>query len=210
MTFRLKCQIDECPFVASDEDKDIMLALFGSHQRNHELQTTSVTAPRIDTSRVPKSERPKIAAGGSEQTWNTFVTRWNNYKRTSSIQASILTGELFECCSIELGDDIIRQNKALLEGTEDGLLTAIKRLAVIPVAKTVRRSEVLQMRQDNGEGARSFHSRVKGKADTCAYVVSCTGGCNQKIDYTHEIIKDIMVNGISDPAIKRDVLGWQG
>ena len=122
----------------------------------------------------------------------------------------MVTGELFECCSTELGDDIIRENRLLLlNGTEENLLTAIKRLAVIPVAKTVRRSDVLQMRQDHDETVRGYYARVKGKADTCAYIVTCTHeNCRRKVDYTNEVIKDMLVTGLSDPEIRRDVLGW--
>ena len=130
-------------------------------------------------------------------------------KKTCGIQQSVETGELFECCSTELGDDIIRENRKLLEGTEKDLLAAIKRLAIIPVAKTVRRSDVLQMRQDHDEAVRAFYARVKGKADTCAYVVKCThSNCGQQVDYTNEVIKDMLVTGLSDAEIRRDVLGW--
>ena len=52
---------------------------------------------------------------------------------------------------------------------EKQCLESIKRLAVIPVAIGVRRSELLAMNQDAGEPSREFHARVKGKADVCAY-----------------------------------------
>ena len=201
MALRLECQIEGCTFIASNDDKDIMLALFGSRHRNHEYQANFAISPlQNDVSRASKSERPKIAAGGSEESWNTFVTHWNNYKKTSGITGVVLTGELSECCSTELGDDIFRESNTSLEGNEENLLSAMKRLAVIPVAKSVCRSDVLQMRQDHDEGVRSFYARVKGKADTCAYLVKCTHGC-QKSDYTHEVIKYVLVTGISDPEI---------
>ena len=142
-------------------------------------------------------------------TWNTFITRWDNYKRTSGVQESIRSGELFECCDTELGDDIIKQNKALLDGSEHDLLTAVKKLAVVPVAVCVRRSELLQLKQYHGEGIRSFYARFKGKGDTCSYQIQCTHGCNGKVDYTSQVIKDVLVAGLSDCEIRRDVLGWQ-
>jgi hypothetical protein len=204
MAYRLGCQVVGCNFTATNDDKDIMLAAFGSHQKNHDT-------PRNDTSRAPKPDRPKIAAGGTEESWNTFVTRWGNYKRTCNLNGAVVSSELFECCSSELGDDrgddIIRENSSLLEGGEANLLAAIKRLAVIPVAKTVRRTEVLKMKQDHGEGIRTFYARTKGKADTCQYKVRCTG-CGVDVEYTNEVIKDVIVNGISDTEIQRDVLGW--
>ena len=187
MVFQIKCQVTGCEFTAADDDKDVMLAMYGSHQKNHELQANT-TSQRNEASqqRSQRVERPKIQSGGSEETWSTFVTRWNNYKKTCGIQTALETGELFECCSKELGDDIIRENRLLLDGTEKELLTAIKRLAVIPIAKTVRRSDVLQMRQDHDESVRAYYARVEGKADTCAYIVTCThASCNKKIDYTN-------------------------
>ena len=212
MAFQLKCELQGCTFTASNDDKDLMLAAFGSHQKNHDIQANTVNAApqRNETSRGQRTERPKIRKGGSEETWNTFFTRWNNYKKTSGIPESVVTGELFQCCSEELGDDIIRENPQLLDGSEEDLLAAIKRIAIIPVAKTVRRSDVLQMRQDHDEGVRAFYSRVKGKADTCAYTVICTHSeCGRKVDYTHEVIKDMLVTGLADSEIRRDVLGWQ-
>ena len=130
--FELACEIQGCDYKATNADKDLMLASFSSHQKNHDLQqtTTANAAPsRNDVSqRSQRAERPKIQSGGSEETWNTFVTRWKNYKKTCGIQQSVETGELFECCSTELGDDIIRENRQLLEGTEKDLLAAIKKV----------------------------------------------------------------------------------
>ena len=131
MSIKLRCEVESCNFEAASDDKDIMLAQYVSHQRNHE---TGRMTPmnRAETSRAAKAERPKIGSGSSEESWNTFLSRWSNYKRTAAIPESLAAGELFECCETDLGDDIIKQNSALLEGNEQPLLEAIKRLAVIP------------------------------------------------------------------------------
>ena len=94
-----------------------------------------------------------------------------------------------------------------MEGTEDDLLLALKKLAVIPVAMCVRRSE---LQQDHGETARLYYSRVKGKADTCGFQVKCkqTGCPGGNVDYTDDMIKTILTTGLSDPGIQREVLGW--
>ena len=211
MALQMPCGIGECTFVASHDDKDILLALFSNHEKHHDYQANVATAPQQkEPSRAPKLERPKISVCGSEETWNNFILRWNNYKRTSGIPSNVMTGELFECCSTELGDDILREDNTILDGSAENLMTVMRKFAVIPVAKTVRRSEVLMMKQDHKEGIRSYFSRVKGKADTCAYLVKCIHGCNKDCDYTNEIIKDILVTGLSDPEIRRDVLGWHG
>ena len=205
MSIKLRCEVESCNFEAASDDKDIMLAQYASHQRNHE---TGRMTPmnRAETSRAAKAERPKIGSGSSEESWNTFLSRWSNYKRTAAIPESLAAGELFECCETDLGDDIIKQNSALLEGNEQPLLEAIKRLAVIPIAVSVRRKDVLQMKMDHGEGVRSYYARVKGKADTCGYAVTCE--CGKSVDYTTQQIKDVLVVGLNNPEIQRDVLGW--
>ena len=144
MVQSLKCEFQGCDFVAENDDKDFVLAQFTSHQKNHDCHAVVTTPSRLE-SRAPKMERPKISAGCTEETWNTFIIRWKNYKRTSGISEHARTGELFACCDIDIGDDLIRHDSTLLEGTEDELLLVIKKLAVIPVAMCVRRSDLLQL-----------------------------------------------------------------
>ena len=207
MALTLQCKVDGCSFIAANDDKDFVLAEFASHQRNHD---TAPLPPSRPESRAPKMDRPKVGAGCTEETWNTFLVRWRNYKRTLCISETAKTGELFACCDTEIGDDLIKQDSSLLEGTEDALLCAIKKLAVIPVALCVRRSELLQLRQDHGETARLYYARVKGKADTCNFQVKCNqNGCpGGSVDYTEEMIKTIITTGLSDVDIHREVLGW--
>ena len=54
-------------------------------------------------------------------------------------------------------------------GTTASRFDVIKRLAVVPVARVVRRMEVLSLKQDLGESVRNFQARITGKAKTCGY-----------------------------------------
>ena len=78
-------------------------------------------------------------------------------------------------------------------------------LAVIPVATGVLRTELLQLRQERDEPFRAFTARVRGKAETCAFSTKCE--CGKNVDYTDHVIRDVLRNGISDPDIRREVLG---
>ena len=59
MAFQLKCELQGCDFTASNDDKDLMLAAFGSHQKNHDIQAnTAIAAPqRNETSRGQRTEK---------------------------------------------------------------------------------------------------------------------------------------------------------
>ena len=87
----------------------------------------------------------------------------------------------------------------------EDVLKAMQRLAVIPVATGVLRSELMIMRQDRDEQFRSFAARVHGKTDTCSFSATCS--CGLKVDYTDHMICGTLVSGISDDEIRRDVMG---
>ena len=85
----------------------------------------------------------------------------------------------------------------------------IKKMAVIPVAVCVRRAELLGTQQDHGENARALCAKLKGKATTCSYIADCTGtGCAQVINFTDIMVKDVLIIGLVDEEVKKEVLGW--
>ena len=153
--------------------------------------------------------RPKISTGSSEETWNTFNTRWTMFKRGIALTAINTVQQLFQCCDDDLGDAILRGNPTAAEGTESQLLAAIKQMAVIPIAVSVRRAELLATKQDHGENVRAFYAKVRGKVNTCSYSITCSSDiCNQVIDFTDIMVEDVVVAGLADEETKKEVLGW--
>ena len=64
-------------------------------------------------------------------------------------------------------------------------------------------------KQDHGEKTRSFVARVRGKASTCGYQQVCCGdNCQIKTDFSEIILKDVLIAGLVDEEIKKEVLGW--
>ena len=64
-------------------------------------------------------------------------------------------------------------------------------MALIPVAISVCRADVLHAKEDQGENLRVFYAKVGGRAATCSYLVKCTSDlCSQVIDFTNIIVKD--------------------
>jgi len=90
--------------------------------------------------------------------------------------------------------------------SEADILSIIKRLAVIPVAISVQRSELLNLTQCDSETVRSFFARIRGKAITCNYSLACVA-CDRKVDFTNIIAKDVLISSLADEEVKRDVLG---
>ena len=203
----IQCPIAECTYSTQDVDAAVAAALLVIHNNVHISAPNNATA--ATRQRAPKIERPRISSGTSEESWNTFKTRWAMFKRNTGITGADAVQHLFHCCEEDLGDALLKGHPDAVNGTEDELLKKIKKMAVIPVAICVRRAELLCTRQDHGENARSFYAKVKGKAATCSYFTECSSGsCTQVIDFTDIMVKDVVVAGLVDEEVKKDVLGW--
>ena len=201
----IQCPIVDCDYVTDDVDASIAAALLIVHNSSH----MAATRPAITKQKPPKINRPCISRDSSEETWNNFQSRWSMFKDSTDLTLQETVKQLFQCCDEELGDDILRGHPSAINDTEQVLLNTIKQLAVTPVAISVRRSELLSMKQDHGENARSFFARIYAKATTCAYSISCTSGtCTEVVDFTEVIVKDVLVTGLADGDIKKEVLGW--
>ena len=72
---------------------------------------------------------------------------------------------------------------------------------------------MLNMSQDVGELSRAFLAKVQGKAATCEFQTKCKETCctaaGKSVDFTSMIVKYVLVNGLSDAEIRREVLGWK-
>ena len=58
------------------------------------------------------------------------------------------------------------------------------------------------------EPFRTFTAQVRGKLETCSYTTLCT--YDASVDYTDHIICDVILNGLYDTDIEREVLGIAG
>ena len=53
---------------------------------------------------------------------------------------------------------------------------------------------------------------VHGKAETCEFITKsiCLCGESNKVDYTDNIVSDVLIAGIYDMDIQRDIMGVEG
>ena len=136
---------------------------------------------------------------------------WKSFKRCTEIPNGQEADQLFDCCDKTLGRLILKENPEVIESEEEELLQALKRMAVIKIAACVRRTWLLTLKQDHGQSIREFYANVKAQAATCDFSVKCTQTCcNGKpaVDYTSLVVKDIIICGLSDIEIRKDVLEW--
>ena len=199
---KLECQYPECTYAAEHEKENIAILYLQSHIEGHRQPKTQMKTPQID--------RPELKQDISAEEWYTFVEEWRTFKRIYSIPTSKLADELYQCCDRPLARLLIKENPDIVDNGETALLSAMKKMAVLHVAVSVRRAKLLATKQEHGQSFREFYANIRSSASTCEYIIKCPHPCcstKEPIDYTSMVVKDIIVGGIADIDIKRDVMG---
>lgn len=200
----INCPLDGCSFATEDVDAAIAASLLILHNNVHLNENA-----KCSKQKPPKIDRPHIGKDCTEEVWNTFTQKWTMFKESTELSSAETLRQLFQCCDDELGDALLKGHSQAINSNEEELMKTIKLLAVVPVSVVVRRSDFLSTRQDFGENTRSYAARLKGKATTCSYSCKCPKeGCGQIVDFTDIIVKDVLVTGLADEDIRKDVLGW--
>ena len=202
----IACTIPNCDFKTDDVLEALTIALLANHGLAHQGTLSDVAVPSLPpVPRGPKLDQPKVNIGVSTEEWNVFTRRWEVFRTGSGIDEASAPSQLFQCAENEHGDSLLKVNPDAASSTLPDLLSAMRSLAVIPAATGVLRTELLQLRQERDEPFLAFTARVRGKAETCAFTTTCE--CGKNVDYTDHAIRDVLLNGISDPDIRREVLG---
>ena len=201
------CPVTDCTFATEDINDAVavvMLQIHASAVHPPALARTPITRPK-----APPMERPRIDCGVEPEAWNNFLRRWQLFRNGSDITDAAAPLQLFECASQRLGDMVLKADPAVVSRSLDEVLAAIRRLAVVPVAISVMRAELLQLRQAPDEQFRAFAARVQGKAETCSFSTdfTCTCGITTAADYTTDMTRDVLLAGIADVDIRREALG---
>ena len=191
-----------CAFQSEDAPEAVACAILQSHTFSHAARGPNFNrAP----SEGPELTRPSTDVGVSLEAGNVFTRRWQTFRQGSGINKVSATAQLFQCASQSLGDSLLKSDAEIVSKPLQELLSALRRLAVIPVATGVLQSDLVQMHQLRDEPFRAFTARVRGKADTCAFAVDCT--CGLKVNYTNHMICDTLLNDIADNEVRREILG---
>ena len=118
----IACPITGCTYVTGDVDVAVAAALLTLHNNAHSVPTTNKQKP-------PKIDRPKVSKGSSEETWTASQTWWKMFKDGTDGSNPEIVQHLFQCCDEDLGDGILKSHPTTMDGSEQDLLYAIKRLA---------------------------------------------------------------------------------
>ena len=200
----ITCQFPECGHKVTHASEAVALEMFKSHRMSHER-----AAGGQKLSPIP---RPKLELDVSEEDYCSFLVEWKNWKRVSPISQDEYADQLFQCCDKDLMKLLIRSQPDIVSKGEVELLKEMKDLAVVKIATSARRAQLLASKQAPGETIREFYANVRAAAAVCKFEVRCKQTCcaapgkEDMVDYTDMVIKDVLIAGIHDPDIRKDVL----
>ena len=210
----VQCPIDGCNYETGNFPPAVVASLLSAHT----VGSHTPAAPAAHARRPPKVDRPELCDGIDEEAWNTFQQGLTIFIRANGVGDEDLAVQLYSCCKPSLKQKITAVHPDFLDQPANELLPLLKSLTVIPVARTVKQNEFLQMRQDPADAIRTFHSKVKSKAITCRFKKVCShphaplqvngiAPAHVEVDYTNEMIKHVILNGLYDEEIRRDIFG---
>ena len=197
----VECPIPGCEYETGDFDAAIVAALINTHAKVHDTHQT--------IAKVEKVKRPTVSSAGTSEEWTYFLSRWKDYVDATKIKDKELIIQLLECCDETLRRDLTRAHSGTLTNeTEHNVLAAIRQLAVREENTMVARVTLNNMTQDREETVRAFGARLRGQAGVCKFVLKCSN-CNEDMNYTDAILRDVLTRGLYDSEIQLDLLGDQ-
>ena len=203
----VQCPISGCDFVTGEVPEAIAVALLNTHAISHANGANN----SLSRSHGPKLDRPKVDSSISLEEWNLFEWRWKLEIWVQYCQRSCFATAV-PMCHWLLGRCLVESRFGITSQRVGVVMAAMKALAVIPVATGVIRAELLALKQKRDQQFRSFSARARGKAETCGFSTECSCPCGtvNLVDYTDQIVRDVLIAGICDMDIHRDILGIDG
>ena len=202
---KYQCPFPECTYETDDVKDELAAVLLSVHSTGTHTDSPASAAPAA--ARVEKVRRPTVSAAGSSEEWSYFLTRWQDYVEATKVTGKDRVVQLLECCDEQLRKDLTRNTGgSLTNKTVDEVMAAIKKLAVREENAMVARVQLHNMKQDRDETIRSFGARLRGQASVCKFTIKCPT-CEADVNYTENILRDVLTRGLADSEIQLDLLG---
>ena len=165
---RIQCQYTGCTYVSENASEAVAIAMLTSHNNIHQGPASRGSTAK---QKVPKMDRPELTQDINDEEWQTFEAEWKRFKRCTEMVDGDIADQLIECCEKSLTRLLLKEDPNIIEAGEAALMGAMKRMAVLHVATTVRRTNLMRLKQDHGQTFREFNANVRAVAATCAYNV---------------------------------------
>ena len=219
-TIKLECPIPDCTggtggaIWSCEAEQSVAVALLQVHGYSHQ-QTAAAAASDNRRPRPRPLPPPKLEGQCSESRFAEWKVEWDFYKRTVDMPPGSEASYILDCLDDEVRRDVRAATDNVREMSEENLLAEVKRHAVLQRAISSRKMDLYGLRQEDGEPVRKFCGRIQALARQCQLTVPCPATtCKYHtapfVSYGDEVVKQVVLVGLVDPEIKKDVLGTTG
>ena len=168
--------------------------------------------PVVQRPRPPPLPLPKLNGQVSQEIFEEFSREWDNWLSSSNVEADKASGYLINCCETSLKTEIQAAVANVTKKSTTDVLAIMQKHAVLARARSSMITELLRTRQAEGEPVLKFQSNVNAIARNCNLVVPCIHQCcidenKANIPFTDIVVKHVVINGLHDVDIRREVLG---
>ena len=119
-----------------------------------------------DGQKLPPIEILILKQDVTEKEWKCFTQEFKRLKRCVAIPSGQEANVLFSCCVRSLGRLLLKEDAGIIEAGKEKLLEAMKKMADIRVAVSIRRTQLMSMKQEPGQSIREFYANANAQAFT--------------------------------------------
>ena len=100
---KLQCVTTECMWETQDLVEELAKWSLTQHMQHvHPAPATEQQVGGVGTRKPEKFPRPTIDQDSTLESWNEFLSSWEQYKDEYQLSGNSLTRQLFACCSADL------------------------------------------------------------------------------------------------------------
>ena len=128
---KMECEWDDCQYATKEYEPAVAVELLKLHtQKVHQTHATGGTTAEDSRNKV-KFPKPAVDQVQSLEEWETFLTRWAEYKKQMKVDTGNVSGQLISCTRNELETSLRRiLGQDLYNEAEVVLLREMKKLVV--------------------------------------------------------------------------------
>ena len=201
---KYKCAVPSCDWEEEFEPEEGLIWL------KYHIDTCH---PVVQRAKPPPLPLPKLSSQISLEIFEEFCREWDNWKLSSNVEPGKETSYLLNCCEQSLKVEVQSSTCNVTAKPEADMLELLQKHAVVTKARSAMITELLNVRQDEGESVRKYKSRIDAVARNCGLEIQCSHACcvdKAKIQFSDIVVKHVMVNGIYDEETRKEVLGATG
>ena len=143
----MECEWDGCQYATKKHEPAVAVELLKLHDKKQHTQAMGGSTTEDSRNKV-KFPKPGIDQAQPLEEWETFLTRWAEYKKQMKVLTTNVAGQLISCASNELETSLLRiLGKELYNKTEVELLGEMKKLVVKYQNPAVYVEEFLTLKQ---------------------------------------------------------------